>query len=85
MRKKTMSKKTDNEQQEAIQPKQEEQQPAYVGELLLNGTAILKAKTREELMEMVNNIPHDCKFSAGAFGRSKEDGTFSLQVDIIKM
>jgi hypothetical protein len=38
-----MSKKTD------------EQQPTYVEELLKNGTAVLSAKSRDELAEMVQH------------------------------
>lgn len=67
-----MSKKTD------------EQQPAYVEELLKNGTAVLSAKSRDELAEMVNEIPADCKYAVGAVGRSQDGCTYTLQVDIIK-
>ncbi len=59
----------------------ESKQPEYISELLLNGTAVLKAKTRDELSEMVNDIPADCRYSVGAVGRL-EDGTYSLRVDI---
>ena len=67
-----MSKKTDNEQ------------PKYIDELLKNGTAVLSANTRDELAEMVNNIPADCKYAVGAVGRSQDGCTYTLQVDIIK-
>jgi len=67
-----MSKKTDNEQ------------PKYIDELLKNGTTVLSAKTRDELAEMVNNIPADCKYAVGAVGRSQDGCTYTLQVDIIK-
>lgn len=60
------------------------QQQSYIDELLAKGTAVLKAKSREELSEMVNEIPANCKYAAGAVGRSKEDGTFSLRVDVIQ-
>lgn len=53
-------------------------------ELREKGKVILKADTREELAEMVNNLPADTKYAAGAIGRSREDGKFYLQVDIIK-
>ena len=56
--------------------------PAYVDELLKNGTAILTAKTRDELAEMVNNIPADCSYMAGAVGFNPETGVFTLRVDI---
>jgi hypothetical protein len=67
-----MSKKTD------------EQQSTYVEELLKNGTAVLSAKSRDELAEMVNTIPADCKYAVGAVGRSQDGCTYTLQVDIIK-
>ena len=67
-----MSKKTD------------EQQPTYVEELLKNGTAILSAKSRDELTEMVNGIPADVRYAVGAVGRSQDGCTYTLQVDIIK-
>ena len=60
----------------------ETQQPAFVEELLKNGTAILTAKTREELSEMVNDIPADCHYGAGAVGKNPETGLFSLRIDI---
>ena len=58
------------------------QQPAFVEELLKNGTAVLTAKTREELAEMVNDIPADCSYGAGAVGFNPETGDFSLRLDI---
>ena len=67
-----MSKKTDNEQ------------PKYIDELLKNGTAVLSANTRDELAEMVNNIPADCKYAVGAVGRKQDGSAYTLRVDIIK-
>ena len=60
------------------------QQPAHVGELLLNGTAVLEAPTREALAEMVNDIPADVKYSVGAVGRKQDGSAYTLRVDIIK-
>ena len=60
----------------------ETKQPAFVEELLKNGTAILTAKTRDDLAAMVNDIPADCKYMAGAVGFNPETGVFSLRVDI---
>ena len=57
-------------------------QPAHVAELLLNGTAILTAKTRDELAAMVNDIPADCSYMAGAVGYTYETGLYSLRIDI---
>jgi len=61
---------------------QEQNQPAYVAELLLNGTVTLIANTREELAEMVDNIPAECHYGAGAVGRHPETGEYSLRVDL---
>ena len=69
-----MSKKTDTTEKT--------QQPAYIDELLKNGTTILTAKTRDELAEMVNDIPADCSYGAGAVGYNPETGDFSLRLDI---
>lgn len=69
-----MSKKATDEKQ---------QQPAYVEELLKNGTAILTAKTRDELADMVNDIPANVRYGAGAAGYNPETGAFTLRVDII--
>ena len=66
----TMSKKTNTEQ------------PAYIDELLKNGTTIITAKSRDGLAEMVNNIPADCSYGAGAVGYNPETGDFSLRLDI---
>ena len=57
--------------------------PAFIEELLEKGTAILTAKTRDELAEMVNDIPADVRYGAGAVGFNNETGDFTLRVDII--
>ena len=61
---------------------QEQNQPAYVAELLLNGTVTLTAATREDLTAMVNGIPADCSYGAGAVGRHPETGLYSLRIDL---
>ena len=63
--------------------KNETEQPTFVEELLKNGTVIITAKTRDELAEMVNDIPADVKYGAGAVGMNPETGVFSLRLDII--
>ena len=40
----------------------ETKQTAFVEELLTNGTTVLTAKTRDELAEMVNDIPADSSY-----------------------
>lgn len=69
-----MSKKETNEE--------EMQQPAHVGELIEKGTTTLMAKSREELAEMVDDIPADCRYMSGAVGYNPETGDFSLRLDI---
>lgn len=73
-----MSKKN-NPEQETKTP----EQPAYVEELLKNGTVVLTAKTREELTEMVNNIPAECHYGAGAVGQDFEHRVLTLRIDIV--
>ena len=53
-------------------------------DLLKNGTAILKAPTREALAELVDNIPADCRYAVGAVGRKQDGSAYTIQVDIIK-
>ena len=51
-------------------------------ELKAKGTVMLKAKTHEELSAMIDEIPASVKYSAGAVGRSKDDGTLTLRIDL---
>ena len=60
----------------------ETKQPAFVEELLKNGTVILTANSREELAEMVNDIPANVRYAVGAVGHNPETGVFTLRVDI---
>jgi len=77
-----MGKKNDTPAVDSPSVDNQNQQPAHVAELLLNGTATLKAKTRDELAEMVNLIPADVHYAAGAVGHNPDTGDFSLRVDI---
>lgn len=70
-----MSKKT--------QQTTETKQPPFVEELLKNGTTVLNAKTRDELAKMVNDIPADVRYGAGAVGFNPDSGVFTLRVDIV--
>lgn len=56
--------------------------PDFVKELLANGSVILTANSREELAEMVNDIPADCSYGAGAAGRNRETGVYCLRIDL---
>ena len=69
-----MSKNKDTKQPDA-------KQPAFMEELLKNGNVTLKAKTREDLAAMVNDIPADVKYCVGAVGQNFEEGCFTLRVD----
>ena len=71
-----MSKNKDTQQSDA-------KQPAYMEELLKNGHVTLKAKTRDELAAMVNDISADVKYFVGAVGQNFEEGCFTLRVDLI--
>ena len=71
-----MSKNKDTQQPDA-------KQPDFMEELLKNGRVTLKAKTRENLAEMVNDIPSDVKYCAGAVGQNFDEGCFTLRIDLI--
>ena len=66
------------------QTEQQAAQPDYVADLLKNGTTTLTAPTREELAEMVNEIPADVRIGTGAIGQNRDTGLFSIRIDIIK-
>lgn len=74
---------TEEQQQQQPTTTAKSGSPAYVDELLKNGTTILTAKTRDELAEMVNEIPADVHYGAGAVGFNPDTGAFVLRVDII--
>lgn len=69
-------KKNQTEQQAAIQPD-------YVADLLKNGTTTLTAPTREELAEMLDQIPADVRIGTGAVGQNRDTGLFSIRIDIL--
>ena len=75
-----MSKK--NQTTEEVNQSQEAEMPVYVDELLKTGTTILAAHSRDELSEMVNNLPASVHYAVGAVGRNPETGAFVLRVDI---
>lgn len=56
--------------------------------LLLDGATVLTAPSREELFAKFNEIKasvKDVPLMTGAVGRSRDDGTYSLQVNIVKL
>ena len=60
----------------------EAKKPDFLDELKEKGTVTLTATSREELAEMVANIPADIKYGAGAVGKTVE-GVYSLRLDIV--
>ena len=67
--------------------KDENQQPSLIDELMEKGTIIIKADSREEIAAQFDELKASAKdvtLSTGAVGRSREDGSFSLQIDVIK-
>ena len=60
-----------------------EQQPSPYDELLKNGTSILEAPTREALVELIDNIPADCKYAAGAVGCKGDGSAYTIRIDIV--
>ena len=72
-----MSKKTTAESQ------QETKRPAFVDELLKNGTIVLTSRTREDFAPMLADIPAEVKYSSGAVGFNHETGVFTLRLDVI--
>ena len=69
---------------EAPQEQQAASQPDYVADLLKNGTTTLTAPTRDELGEMLDQLPADVRIGAGAVGQNRDTGLFSIRIDIIK-
>lgn len=61
----------------------EKKQAPYVEELLKNGTVTLSAPSREALADMVDEIPAEVRYGAGAVGHNPETGAFTLRVDIM--
>lgn len=78
-----MSKKTDTVPNGPAVDSDTSQQPSVYDDLLKNGTAVLEAPTREELAEMLNDIPADCRYAVGAIGRKGDGSAYTLRVDLI--
>ena len=58
-------------------------QPGYVTELLEKGTVVLRAASRDEFGEMIDQIPAEVRYGAGAIGKDAVSGLFTLRLDII--
>lgn len=66
------------------QPAQQIEQPEYVTELLEHGTVVLTATDREDFGELIDAIPAEVRYAAGAIGKNPETGVFSLRLDLVK-
>ena len=84
-----MSKKTKKETAPEVQnPEEQTQQPvesgqpAFVKELQEKGVAVLSGRSREELGEMLDNIPADCSYYAGCITKSYDTGLYRIQVNL---
>ena len=67
---------------DTIIDEQNAQQPDFVKELLEKGTVTITSLTREDFDDMLKEIPADVKYGAGAVGRDRETGVFTLQLDL---
>ena len=67
---------------DTIIDEQNAQQPDFVKELLEKGSVTITSLTREDFDAMLKDIPSDVKYGAGAVGRDRETGVFTLQIDL---
>lgn len=75
-----MAKKENN----PVDDQQTDQQPDFLKELQETGTATLTAPTREELNELVNNIPAEVTYGVGAVGFNPDTRLYTLRIDLTK-
>lgn len=74
--------KVDAHETEAAQV--QELQPAWLQELLDKGTVILTADDREDFGQLIDQIPAEVRYGAGAVAKNHETGIFALRLDVIK-
>lgn len=58
-------------------------EPSYVQELLEKGHVILRASLRDEFAEMIDQIPAETRYAAGAVGRNTLTGLYELRLDLV--
>lgn len=58
-------------------------EPSYIQELLERGHVILRAASRDEFAEMIDQIPAQTRYAAGAVGRNTLTGLFELRIDLV--
>ena len=74
-------KKTTKPEAEQPEVEQANTQPDYVKELMEKGVVVLSGRSREELAEMLDNIPADCSYYAGCITKSYDTGLYRIQVN----
>lgn len=65
------------------QAKANEEQPSYIQELLEKGHIVLRASSRDEFAEMIDQIPAKTRYAAGAIGKNTLTGLYELRIDLI--
>ena len=58
-------------------------EPSYIQKLLDKGHVILRAASRDEFVEMIDQIPAQTRYAAGAVGRNTLTGLFELRIDLV--
>ena len=59
------------------------EQPAYIQELLTNGTVTLTATDREDFGDLIDAIPAKVRYAAGAVGKDTLTGLYELRIDLV--
>lgn len=57
--------------------------PDFMKELQDKGSVVLTAPSRDELSALVNDIPADVHYGAGAVGYNYDKGEYTLRIDLI--
>ena len=73
-----MSKKPSNTESKQTDRKQ----PAFVDDLLKNGSVVVTALSPEDFSAILNDIPAGTSYATGAVGKNPETGVYSLRIDI---
>ena len=60
-----------------------EEQPGYVTYLLEHGSVILRSDIRDGFGEMINQIPANIRYAAGAVGKDTLTGLYELRIDLV--
>lgn len=65
------------------QAKAETEQPGYVSYLLEHGSVILRSATRDGFGEMIDQLPANTRYAAGAVGKNTTTGLYELRLDLV--